>query len=373
MAAPGSLTSARAAEAAGVKAEPLEQLASVRDYVARNIRLIDIGLADLPLASLSRPDETLTAGYASQPDRTILIGAMLKALGFEPEYVLASGLPAVDGLEAALQPAAPAVFTRLLVRVRVGRQAYWLGDSDQYAPLGVSAHAGLLALDARGRIFKLESAPGLSDRLDSRITLRLKDDLAAEITVERRYAGAYRASFVRGLKESTPEERRRRHLEELAGIRRGARPLGQPASQVDDKTATARFALVCPDYALRQGGLVYLDIYGLITRLGGVAAEIRTTPLLLATPLRRQTAITIELPPGRLVSAPPALNLELPGGRLTISSRWDAARHRLMIEQTIQNEAALVSAEAYASLLQAQARLESPELRCLIFEPAQTK
>jgi len=363
------VATARARELVAGVSDPAERVRIIRDYVARSIRLVNIGLDDVPLEALSRPDVTLTSGYASQPDRTLLLGAMLKAAGFKPEYVLVSDLPPLGELEPTLREYAPACFTRLLVRVTIGGQACYLGDSDQYAPLGLSAHAGKAALNLNdGGIFRLETAPELSDRFDTEIAMQVKTDGRAELRVKRNYRGAYMASFVRGLKESTPEERRRRHLEELAAIRRGAQALGVETSSIGPDSAASSFGLSCPNYAIRQGSLMYFDIYGLITRLSSVGAENRRAAFFNQTPMRRQNVITVKLPKGRILSELPAARFDLPGGMIEIVSSLDEHTNTLTITQKIEIETAVLSPQAYASWLAAQTALEQPRLRTMVLE-----
>ena len=65
--------------------------------VAKSIRVAGPSFADLPLNELSAADTTLSDGYGHAADRAILLHAMLTAAGFKPEFVMASGLPPIDG------------------------------------------------------------------------------------------------------------------------------------------------------------------------------------------------------------------------------------------------------------------------------------
>jgi hypothetical protein len=71
---------------------------AVRDFLAKSIRSAGPSFTDLPLTELSDADTTLKDGYGHAADRAILCYAMLKAAGFEPGFVLASGLPPISDI-----------------------------------------------------------------------------------------------------------------------------------------------------------------------------------------------------------------------------------------------------------------------------------
>ena len=70
----------------------IESVKAIRDFVAKTIRDAGPSFTELPLSELSDADTTLADGYGHAADRAILLHAMLTAAGFQPEFVLASGL-----------------------------------------------------------------------------------------------------------------------------------------------------------------------------------------------------------------------------------------------------------------------------------------
>src|SRR5208282_1147345 len=115
----------------------LDALQAIRDFVAKSIRFAGPSFTTLPLSELSAADTTLTDGYGHAADRAILLHAMLRAAGFQPEFVLASGLPPIAGItNVAFSFPLPSAFQEPLVRVELDGQAYYLNDTDQYARLG---------------------------------------------------------------------------------------------------------------------------------------------------------------------------------------------------------------------------------------------
>ena len=73
------------------------------------------------MSELSKADTTLADGYGHAADRAILLHAMLAAAGFQPEFVLASDLPPMDGVrDIATSFPLPDSFDTPLVKVDAG-------------------------------------------------------------------------------------------------------------------------------------------------------------------------------------------------------------------------------------------------------------
>ncbi len=117
---------------ASAKTKP-DAARAIRDYIAQNIREAGPSFTDLPLHELSDADVTLADGYGDDADRAILFHAMLAAAGFQPEFVMASGLPPVDGINDVVKSfPLPDYFQTPLVRIRIGGDDYYLNDGNQY-------------------------------------------------------------------------------------------------------------------------------------------------------------------------------------------------------------------------------------------------
>ncbi len=133
--------------------------------MAKSIRPAGPSFTELPLDTLSAAETTLTDGYGHAADRAILIHALLEAAGFKPEFVLASDLPATDGIRKTVTsfPMAESYDT-ILVKVALDGVTYYLNDTDEYAQLGSTVHddtSGNRSLDpgARGNR-RREGLPG---------------------------------------------------------------------------------------------------------------------------------------------------------------------------------------------------------------------
>ena len=78
----------RAKEIVKQATSPDQKITAIRDFIVKNIRGAGPGLADLPLSAVTKADQTLADGYGNMTDRAVLLYAMLKAVGFSPEFVL---------------------------------------------------------------------------------------------------------------------------------------------------------------------------------------------------------------------------------------------------------------------------------------------
>src|SRR5262249_34418882 len=142
-----------------------------------SIRMAGPSFTELPLSELSAADTTLSDGYGHVADQAILLHAMLKAAGFEPQFVLASGLPPINAITniAGTFPL-PQHFQAPLVKVSLNGETYYLNDTDQYAQLGSTGYDGKLAIALGTGAFEVvRAAKDASDRTETTYTLSLTD------------------------------------------------------------------------------------------------------------------------------------------------------------------------------------------------------
>ena len=115
----------------------------IRDFVAKNIRSAGPSLTSLPLDCITDAKKTLADGYGNTTDRAVLLYALLKRAGFEPEFVLASGAPRLKALQSPLESCPMRTwFGSVLVRVKSGDEYVYLNDTNQYAAVGSTPHDG---------------------------------------------------------------------------------------------------------------------------------------------------------------------------------------------------------------------------------------
>ncbi len=233
----------------------LDALKAIRDFVAKTIRLAGPSFTDLPLSELSDADITLADGYGHTADRAILLHALLAAAGFQPQFVLASGLPpiaAITNVTSAFP--LPQSFQMPLVRVAVDGQDYYLNDTDQYAELGTTSYDGKLAIDLASKSFEtIRAAANCQDRRETVYHLLVGADGKTRLGISRRYYGTEYNAKHRFFAELPPEEKRRYFQEIVSAVSQGARPVEDLVTKFDAYPGVEEFTVEIDNYSVVDG------------------------------------------------------------------------------------------------------------------------
>ena len=249
-----------ARQLAGAAKGKLELVRAIRDFIAKSIRMAGPSFTDLPLSELSAADTTLSDGYGHAADRAILCYALLKAAGFQPEFVLASSLPPISAItNITCSFPLPQMFQAPLVKVSLDSQNYYLNDTDQYARLGTTPHDGRLAvmLASQG-IETIHAARDCEDKMQTVYTLSLNDDGKTQLGISRHYYGTEYNAKRKFFSELPPEERRRYFQEIVSGVSQGAQPLGDLNTRFDSYPGVEQFAVQVDNYAVVDGKYLVL-------------------------------------------------------------------------------------------------------------------
>jgi transglutaminase-like putative cysteine protease len=306
-----------ARQLAGQAKSKLDTVQAIRDFVARTIRAAGPSFMELPLSELSAADTTLSDGYGHAADRAILYYAMLKEAGFQPEFVLASGLPPISAItNVTLAFPLPQVFQTPLVRVAVEGEAYYLNDTDQYAKLGTTLHDGRVGLVLSSRVMEtVRACKGCEDKMETVYTLSLTDGGKTQLGISRHYFGTEYNAKRRFFSELPPEERRRYFQEVVSGVTQGAQPLGDLTTQFDTYPGVEQFAVQVDNYAVVDGKYLYFDL-PFTPSLLPVGTDHRSLPLFISRRNENTVRTEIELPAGykQIVIAPTGAELTAPDG-----------------------------------------------------------
>ena len=176
----------------------LDAARAIRDFIAKNIRQAGPSFTDLPLRELSDADTTLADGYGDAADRAILFHAMLAAAGFQPEFVMASGLPPVAGINnVAKSFPLPDDFQTPLVRIRVGGDDYYLNDGNQYSQLGTTAFDDKLGIAlASQKLETIRAAKNCGNKTETDYAVSLADDGKARIKISTHFTARITTSSI---------------------------------------------------------------------------------------------------------------------------------------------------------------------------------
>lgn len=346
-----------------------EAVRAIRDFVAQSIREAGPSFADLPLSELSAADTTLADGYGHLADRAILLHAMLSAAGLKPEFVLGSALPPIQSVvNVAKEFPLPEDFQALLVRVRVASETYYLNDTDQYAELGTTAHAGQLGLVLGSRHQEwIKAIKHGEEHAETAYQISLADNGHVQVGVTTLYYGTSFGSWKRYFTELPPEERRRYYQELVSGFSQGARPAGDLVTQFDTYPGRQQYTVEVDNYAVVDGKYCYFDL-PYTPSLFPVGADRRILPLYAPEQGTETIHTEIKLPRSfhRVVIAPPAEKLRAPGGTARITSKQTDGKYVLTDEfETIPT---IVAPGDYADRLKVESALRQKSSRVFLLE-----
>jgi len=352
----------------------LDKIKAIRDFVAKSIREAGPSFTELPLSELSAADTTLTDGYGHAADRAILLHAMLTAAGFQPEFVLASGLPPIAGItNVSLTFPLPNFFESPLVRVAVGGETYYLNDTDQYAKLGATSYDGKQAIVLSTQAPDIiHAAKSCADKSETVYTLSVSDNGQTRIGVTQHYYGSDYAEKNRFFSELPPEERRRYYQEIVSDVAQGARPVGDLKTQFDTYPGLEQFTVDVDNYSVVDGKYLYFNL-PFTPSLFSVGADQRVLPIYLTRTDRDTVRTEIELPPGfsHEVIAPESRNLDVPDGGGTARIISTAAPGKFVITDEFDTTPAIVAPQDYPAMLKVESSLERKSSKVFLFSSAE--
>lgn len=363
------------------------RLLRIRNFVAENIQDVDIDVYEMPLNMISTADTTLADGYGHSADKAVLIYAMCEAAGFAPEFVLTTDGPSIPALHGPIsQYPSPAWFNKVLVRVKVDGRSVFLGDTDQYASLGSTPRSGklMLALDT-GRVQAVSArGPEYEDRVEENVSVDLSREGDAVLKITRNRYGMEYARFVKDWKELPPEERKRRFQEILFSLSKDAAALTPYTVSLDGYPCTESYTVRIPNYAVRQGDRMTMDLPSIARSIGTVTTTERFNPLCRDVYNRRHTKIDLLLPQGvKSIDLMPPRSVKytvIGSGDITLETRVlppeggnGKGRMRIEMDQVIDLKPFIALPGEYARLLEANRAISRPDAHMLLLNMEEQK
>jgi len=337
---------------------PLEAAKAIRDFIAQNILVAGPSFTELPLRELSDADTTLADGYGHAADCAILFYAMLSAAGFQPEFVMASELPPVDGIKRIAKSfPLPDDFQTPLVKISANGSDYYFNDGDQYAQLGTTASDGKLGVTlANGKMQTIQAAENCSDKTETDYAVSLSEDGRARIKISTRYYGdAYNMNH-RYFAELPPEEREHYFQGLVSRIAQGARPVGNLTTRFDSYPGLQEFTVDLDHFAVADGKYLYFNLP--FTPSFFTGTDQRTLPLFISNENEKVIHTEIQLPAGFHPAgiAPRNEKLAAPGGSW-IRNVKSGKDDKFTLTDELETLPAVVSPKDYPTLLNIQSTL----------------
>ena len=354
---------------ANVKSK-IESAKAIRDFVAKNIREAGPSFTELPLSELSDADTTLADGYGHAADRAILLHAMLTAVGFQPEFVLASSLPAIAGItNVAMAFPLPASYQTPLVRVALDGVNYYLNDSDQYAQLGSTGSDGALGVAlSTGAWEIIHAAKDCEDATRTDYTLMLDDSGRTLLEVSRWYYGENYSDRNKYFSELPPEERKRYFQEAVSAVAQGAQPVGDLTTAFDTYPGLEQFSVIIGDYGIAEGKYFYFNLPP-VPPLLPVGADRRALPLLISEGNKNAVHIAVNLPPAypKVLVAPRNEDFNVAGhesARITTQAKPGG----YTVTDDFETAPAIISPGDYQALLKVESALDRKSSKVFLLE-----
>ncbi|MGD9873241.1 MAG: DUF3857 domain-containing protein [Kiritimatiellia bacterium] len=355
-----------------------EQLERIRDFAALNNREAGPGLGVLPLSSISPADDTLRSGYGNSPDRAILHYTLLKAAGFDPEFVLVSSLPMIEQLNRPFQECPVMLaFTEVVVRLRdslpgveTNRHVYF-NDTTQYDAVGASAAEGQLGIFLSSASFG-EILPARPTSTETISGIDLRDDGSAVISRKHLLYGRDFGDNHQLFAEMQPEERRRYFRELIASVSQAAESEGDLFTDFDRYPGVVEYAVWVPDYAVLDGDFFYFPLPDSPGRILPMRADRRVNPFYFPTDSTRSLQADVTWPEGYSVHlAPEAMREDNVAGlpvSVQLESRPGAGENSWRMESIVSVKPAVAPASDYPIFLELDRKMAHRRNRFMLLK-----
>ena len=339
----------------------LDSVKAIRNFIAENIRVAGPSFTELPLSELSDADTTLTDGYGHSADCAILYYAMLKAAGFDPQFIVASGLPPVPVITGITKSfPLPNDFQLPLIKITVDGEEYYLNDTDQYAQLGTTGSDGKQAIAlADQKLMTIHAAKDCRNKTETDYAVSLSSDGKAQIQISRWFYGQDYNEDNEFFSELPPEERNHYFQEAVSRVAQGARAVSDLTTKFDTYPGLEQFTVEMDHYGIPDGKYLYFNL-PYAPNLFGTLSDQRALPLYMPDAAENVLRAEIQLPEGYQVTdiAPKNKTLSAPGGSQARITRTDADG-KTTVTGEFELAPGVIKPKNYPALLDIQSALGS--------------
>ena len=341
-----------------------EKIIAVRDFISKRIKQSGPSFVRLPLDSLSNADITLKDGYGNNADVAVLYYAMLKAIGYSPEFVIASAISNIREITAPVLDAPQReILSQILVRVEDKKLGYiYLNDTDEFSAYGSTSNedsAGFILPSVEEIIIK--PVKGLETVHDIDAQIALSKGPAAEIKITKHYFGNSFGDKNKFFSLLTPEDRKRYYKETVAEISQTAEAVSDLETDFTSYPGIERFNVKVANFSVVEGDYLYFSIFKKPNNLFDLGMKERFYPYLILNKNKLNITNSIRLPDGSdsILIKPISEKIILPGcaGSIDMFQSGDSCVQKDSIN--IDTVPAIVRSENYSTLINAQNCLSS--------------
>ena len=283
-------------ELASAKSADEEKIETVRNWMAKYIRISGPSLYETPLSFQTTPvDTVLKERYASRFDYIRTMCALMKGAGLDADIVFAAN-DVTDAEETRINDILeyPNIgkYSIPVCRVRVKSgsflgmggtvREYFIGTENEYTPVTASSVSKSTYLDIDSEIPVDQKACIASDEdaLFSRYTIYVRENGAVDIEYEQETKGASVGAFRKIYSEMLPEDRSRHFQKMLGSLAQAATATRELVT--DLKNAKLSFSAFIPDYATKAGDTMTVTLPEIGFSLSSLTGSVRETPIFIS-------------------------------------------------------------------------------------------
>lgn len=283
-------------ELASAKSADEEKIETVRNWMAKYIRISGPSLYETPLSFQTTPvDTVLKERYASRFDYIRTMCALMKGAGLDADIVFAAN-DFTDAEETRINDILeyPNIgkYSIPVCRVRVKSgsflgmggtvREYFIGTENEYTPVTASSVSKSTYLDIDSEIPVDQKACIASDEdaLLSRYTIYVRENGAVDIEYEQETKGASVGAFRKIYSEMLPEDRSRHFQKMLGALAQAATATRELVT--DLKNAKLSFSAFIPDYATKAGDTMTVTLPEIGFSLSSLTGSVRETPIFIS-------------------------------------------------------------------------------------------
>ena len=283
-------------ELASAKSADEEKIETVRNWMAKYIRISGPSLYETPLSFQTTPvDTVLKERYASRFDYIRTMCALMKGAGLDADIVFAAN-DVTDAEETRINDILeyPNIgkYSIPVCRVRVKSgsflgmggtvREYFIGTENEYTPVTASSvsKSTYLDIDSEIPIDRKACIASDEDALLSRYTIYVRENGAVDIEYEQETKGASVGAFRKIYSEMLPEDRSRHFQKMLGSLAQAATATRELVT--DFKNAKLSFSAFIPDYATKAGDTMTVTLPEIGFSLSSLTGSVRETPIFIS-------------------------------------------------------------------------------------------
>jgi len=285
-----------------VEGTPAEKIVQIRDWMHKNVKIAGPSLYSLPIEKqLTGPEKVLDERYASRLDYVRTMCALFKGAGLDADIVFAANNDgeSAEAKKFRAEHPDPGFYAYAICRVKTGGGTMFVGTESEYAFPGATPFDGSEFLDPVAGAIGIVEAMGdnLKTKRENFCTVRVRENGAADIEVEKLIYGSAAESFRREYSEILPEDRSRQFLAIVKSYAQSAEATSELLTDVESCPAKVKYSIYVPDFATVSGDVVSFKLPDVGSRPAARSSEPRKTPFEISSFRPETTEMRIILPP----------------------------------------------------------------------------